>query len=79
MPKLLLVLILLQLAGQIAYHSPYSPAASGDSSDAVRAVRTLIQGLSGSKALTLRNKRLDCDLAALGALVRLITCMTALQ
>jgi hypothetical protein len=35
----------------------------------VRAVRSLIHTLSGSKALTVRNKRLACDLAALGALV----------
>jgi hypothetical protein len=40
----------------------------------VRGVRNLIHSLSGSKALSLRNKRLDCDLAALGALVSIFGC-----
>lgn len=61
---------LVQLAGQIAYHSSYDPAASGPTAaHAVRSVVALIMHLTAAKTLTLRNKRLDADLAALAALV----------
>jgi hypothetical protein len=49
----------------------YAPAASASTSanNAVRSVTALITHLTSAKCLTLRNKRLDADLAALAALV----------
>lgn len=62
---------LVQLASQVAYHSSVDPAASGSTaSNAVRCVVALVAHLTAAKTLSLRNKRLDADLAALAALVR---------
>lgn len=62
------------------YYSPYvskskSSASSTSSEDnGVRVATSLLVHLSSSKSLNLRNKRLDCDLAALASLVSGFRC-----
>jgi len=76
------------------YYSPYvsksksksnaSSTSSASSDDnAVRIATSLLASLSSSKSLNLRNKRLDCDLAALASMVRrcrlFSSCLTVLN
>jgi hypothetical protein len=56
----------------MAYYSSYDATASATSQHAVRTVKNLLTLLTSSKHLTVHNKRLDCDLAALAALVRFV-------
>lgn len=58
---------------QVVYYSPCggSKLSKGVAEEsAVQTATSLLNTLSSSKALNLRNKRLDCDLAVLASLVR---------
>lgn len=60
-----------QLVSQVVYYSPYGGSKSSKEESAVHTATSLLSALSTSKALSLRNKRLDCDLAVLASLVSL--------
>jgi hypothetical protein len=59
------------LVSQVVYYSPCDGTAASSKADpsAVHATTSLLNALTAPKALSLQNKRLDCDLAALASLV----------